>query len=47
MKDDPETVAAALTDARLVVREGQQHVADLLAPEIFVEHMVAFLREEG
>lgn len=45
-KDDPETVAAALPDARLVVLEGQEHLADVLAPELFARHVVAFLREE-
>jgi pimeloyl-ACP methyl ester carboxylesterase len=37
-------VAAALPDARVVVLEGQQHVADILAPERFAGHLVAFLR---
>jgi hypothetical protein len=32
MRDDPETVAAALPNARVVVVEGQQHLADVLAP---------------
>ena len=38
MKDDPETVAAALPDARIAVIEGQQHLADVLLPELFAEH---------
>lgn len=31
---------------RLEVLEGQQHVADILAPEVFAAHLVAFLRDE-
>ena len=45
LKDDPETVAAALPDVRIAVLEGQQHLADVLAPEFFAEHVLAFLRE--
>lgn len=41
---DNQTVAAALPDARITVLEGQEHVADVLVPEIFAEHVVAFLR---
>jgi pimeloyl-ACP methyl ester carboxylesterase len=41
-----ETVAAALPDARIVVLEGQHHVADTLAPEVFAEPMLAFLGED-
>lgn len=43
---DYETVAAALPDARIVVLEGQQHIAIDLVPELFATHVVAFLREE-
>jgi pimeloyl-ACP methyl ester carboxylesterase len=43
-KADIETVAGALPDARIVVLEGQQHVADILVPEVFAEHVLAFLR---
>jgi pimeloyl-ACP methyl ester carboxylesterase len=39
-----EDVAAALPDARIEVMEGQQHVADALAPELVAGHLVAFLR---
>ena len=46
VSDDPETVAAALADARLGVIEGQQHLADVLAPELFARHVLAFLHEE-
>jgi pimeloyl-ACP methyl ester carboxylesterase len=45
LRDDPETVAAALPDARLVYLEGQQHVADVLVPELFARRMLEFLRE--
>jgi pimeloyl-ACP methyl ester carboxylesterase len=41
---DTRTVAAALPDAQVVVLEGQQHVADILDPEGFAGHLVAFLR---
>ena len=42
---DIETVAAALPDARIVVLEGQQHVADILVPGVFSEHVLTFLRD--
>jgi pimeloyl-ACP methyl ester carboxylesterase len=41
---DIQTVAAALPDARVLVLEGQEHVADILAPEVFAAHLVEFLR---
>jgi pimeloyl-ACP methyl ester carboxylesterase len=44
---DVETIAAALPDARVLVLEGQEHVADLLAPELFAKHVVDFLRSPG
>jgi pimeloyl-ACP methyl ester carboxylesterase len=40
-----ESVATALPDARIVVLRGQHHVADTLAPEVFAEPVLAFLRE--
>ena len=40
---DVEVVARALADARVVVLDGQQHVADLLAPEEFSRHVLDFL----
>lgn len=40
-----EDVAAALPDARIVVLEGQEHVADILVPDVFAEQVVAFLRD--
>jgi pimeloyl-ACP methyl ester carboxylesterase len=45
MGADTQTVAAALPDARIVVLAGQEHVADVLAPELFAQHVLAFLRE--
>lgn len=44
-KANIETVAAALPDARIEVLEGQEHVADILVPKTFSEHVMAFLRE--
>ncbi|MDP9207013.1 MAG: hypothetical protein M3O65_00645, partial [Actinomycetota bacterium] len=41
---DTRAVAAALPGARVVVMEGQQHVADILAPEVVAGHLLAFLR---
>lgn len=41
---DPGIVATALPDARIVVLEGQQHIAHRLIPEAFAAHVVAFLR---
>jgi pimeloyl-ACP methyl ester carboxylesterase len=45
LRDDPETVAAALPDARIAYLEGQQHIADVLAPGLFAEPVLEFLRE--
>jgi pimeloyl-ACP methyl ester carboxylesterase len=45
-KADIEAVAAALPDARIVVIEGQEHVADVLVPEVFAGHILAFLRDQ-
>ncbi len=47
IRDDPETVSAALPDARLVVLEGQQHLADVLAPDVVAGYVLAFLRERS
>lgn len=41
----PETVAAALPNARIAVIDGQTHAPDLLAPEVVAETILAFLRE--
>jgi pimeloyl-ACP methyl ester carboxylesterase len=42
---DIEAVAAALPDARIVVLEGQEHVADVLVPEVFAGQVLGFLRD--
>lgn len=44
-RDDPEAVAAALPDARIAVIQGEQHLADALAPAEFADCILAFLRE--
>jgi pimeloyl-ACP methyl ester carboxylesterase len=43
---DIEAVAAALPDARIVVLEGQEHVADVLVPEVFARHLLGFVRDQ-
>lgn len=40
----PKIVRDAMPDARIAVLEGQEHIADLLAPEIVAEQLLAFLR---
>ncbi|MDP8929264.1 MAG: hypothetical protein M3O70_12010 [Actinomycetota bacterium] len=40
LKHDPETVAAALPDARIEVRR-QRHIAHRLVPEMFARHVLA------
>ncbi|CAN5820627.1 hypothetical protein BH23ACT5_BH23ACT5_16440 [soil metagenome] len=45
-KPEAEIVAAALPDARIAILEGQGHVADLLAPELVAEPLLAFLNED-
>jgi pimeloyl-ACP methyl ester carboxylesterase len=45
LKADYETVAAALPDVRVAILDGQQHIAMDLIPEVFAEHVVAFLRD--
>jgi pimeloyl-ACP methyl ester carboxylesterase len=44
-QNDVKAVAGALPDARIGVLEGQEHVADALAPELVARHLLAFLRE--
>jgi hypothetical protein len=39
-KADIETVAAALPDALILVIEGQEHVADVLVPQVFADHIL-------
>jgi pimeloyl-ACP methyl ester carboxylesterase len=42
-KAQVEAVAAALPDARIVILDGQEHVADVLVPAVFAEQLMAFL----
>jgi pimeloyl-ACP methyl ester carboxylesterase len=42
----PEIMVDTLPDARVAVLDGQGHLADLLAPELVAEHLLAFLRDE-
>jgi pimeloyl-ACP methyl ester carboxylesterase len=46
-KPHVEVVAAALPNARVVVLDGQEHVADALAPELFAAHVVSFLQSDS
>lgn len=43
-RDDAETVAAALPDARIEMLAGHGHAADVIAPEAVAEPLLAFLR---
>jgi pimeloyl-ACP methyl ester carboxylesterase len=45
LKADIATLAKLLPNARVIVLEGQQHVADVLAPDLFANHLLAFLGE--
>jgi hypothetical protein len=40
-----DAVLSALPGSRLVVLEGQEHVADAVAPAVVAAHLMAFLRE--
>jgi pimeloyl-ACP methyl ester carboxylesterase len=42
-KGDIESVATALPNARILVLEGQEHVADVLDPEAFAARVVPFM----
>lgn len=44
IKADPDVVAAALPDARIHELPGQQHVAQLTAPELLARVVLEFLR---
>jgi pimeloyl-ACP methyl ester carboxylesterase len=46
-KSDAEVLAAALPDARIAVLDAQGHSADMLAPELVAEELLAFLRERA
>lgn len=41
---DIPTLSAALPNARVLVMAGQSHLADVLAPSLFADHVVTFLR---
>jgi hypothetical protein len=42
-KADIQSLAATLPDARILVLEGQQHVADVLDPKGFAAQVVPFM----
>ena len=44
-KADPEIFAAALPDARIGTLDGQMHMAQITAPELLADHLLAFLRD--
>jgi pimeloyl-ACP methyl ester carboxylesterase len=44
-KAQVEAVADALPDARIVILEGQEHVADVLVSAVFAEQLMAFLHD--
>lgn len=46
-KTHAETVAVALPNARIVVLDGQDHVADALDPAAFAARIVPFLKSAG
>lgn len=46
LKAGVDTVAAALDDGRIVVMEGQQHIAIDLVPAVFADHVLGFLRDQ-
>jgi hypothetical protein len=46
-KPEIEAVAAALPDAQILVLAGQQHIADILDPATFAEHLLGFLRPDS
>jgi pimeloyl-ACP methyl ester carboxylesterase len=47
LKAGVDTVAAALPDARIVVIEGQQHIAIDLVPAVFADQVLAFLQDRS
>jgi pimeloyl-ACP methyl ester carboxylesterase len=44
---DTEALTAAMPHARVLILEGQGHVADVLAPELFSHHLMAFLHPKN
>ena len=47
LKAQAAPVAAALPDARLAVLPGQGHLANILAPRVFAERVLAFLQDKS
>ena len=45
VKGSYQIVAEALPDARVAILEGQQHVAHLVAPDLFADEVIRFLRQ--
>lgn len=45
LKADINLLAAYLPDARLVILQDEEHVADVLDPEAFARHLLSFLHE--
>lgn len=45
LRADVESLAAMLPDVRITVIPDQQHLADVLAPEAFAEHVITFLQD--
>lgn len=47
MRKDADAIVAALPDVRVIELPGQQHVADVLIPEVFARHVVDFLGDHA
>jgi pimeloyl-ACP methyl ester carboxylesterase len=47
IKANPEVVAAALPDARILVLDDQQHIAHHLVPRVFAASVIEFLSDHG
>lgn len=47
VREATELVASSLPDARVVVLEGQQHVADQIVPDVFADVVLDFLLGRG
>lgn len=45
LQADTDAVAAALPDVRVVVLDGQEHIADVYVPDVFAGHVLSFLDE--
>ena len=46
MQQSVRNVQAALTNSRIDLLQGQEHVAMLVAPELFTQTVVSFLNQE-